>query len=51
MFQNYTVEIYRDYGIDYNFYGLNEYTVQYCGDDVTFETLEDAKSFIDEISE
>lgn len=45
-----TVEEYKGYGIDYNFYGMNEYTVQYCGDDIEFTTLEDAKQFIDEIT-
>lgn len=38
---------YRGYGIDHDFYGTDEYSVQYCGDDVMFKTLEDAKAFID----
>ena len=41
---------YRGYGIDYNFYGEGEYSVQYCGDDMMFRTIEDAKAFIDEIT-
>lgn len=41
---------YKGYGIDYNFYGENEYSVQYCGDDMMFKTLDDAKRFIDEIA-
>ena len=44
-----TVTTYRDYGIDYNIYGTNEYTVQFCGDDYEFSTIEDAKIFIDSI--
>lgn len=42
---------YRGYVIEYNFYGQNEYTVQYCGDDVFFNTEEEAKDFIDKIVE
>lgn len=41
---------YKGYYIEENFYGRNEYTVQYCGDDVWFSTLEDAKAFIDSIA-
>lgn len=40
-------EIYKGYGIDFNIYGSNEYSVQYCGDDFMFKTLEEAKAFID----
>ena len=40
---------YRDYDISYNVYGNNEYTVQYCGDDVIFTSVSEAKKFIDEI--
>ena len=39
--------LYKGYAIDYNFYGQGEYTVQYCGDDIFFNTKEDAKKFID----
>ncbi len=42
---------YKGYAIDYNFYNENEYTVQYCGDDVLFKTEEEAKAFIDEVAE
>lgn len=45
-----TMEEYKGYYIEYNFYGENEYSVQYCGDDVIFQTVEDAKKFIDEIA-
>lgn len=43
--------MYRDFFIEHNFYGRGEYTVDYCGDDVMFNTIEDAKAFIDEIIE
>lgn len=42
---------YKGLYIEFNFYGSNEYTVQYCGDDVLFNTVEEAKAFIDEVSE
>lgn len=45
---NYT---YKGYGIDFNIYGQNEYSVQFCGDDYFFSTLDDAKKFIDSLSE
>lgn len=41
---------YKGYYIEFNFYGMNEYTVQYCSDDVMFKTEEEAKQFIDEIA-
>lgn len=40
---------YKGYNIVYNIYGINEYTVQYCGDEYCFETEKDAESFIDTI--
>lgn len=40
---------YRGYYITFNFYGRGEYTVQYCGDDVMFNTVEDAKEYIDRV--
>lgn len=40
---------YRQFNIEFNTYGKNEYTVQYEGNDVVFETLDDAKNFIDEV--
>lgn len=46
-----TVKTYKGYGIDFNIYGSNEYTVQYCGDDLFFTTIEEAEQFIDEIAE
>jgi len=36
--------------IEYNFYSTGEYTVQYCGDDIMFETKEDAIKFCREVS-
>ena len=44
---NYKEEEYRGYYICFNFYGREEYTVQYCGDDFIFKTEEDARAFID----
>ena len=41
---------YKGYFIEYNLYGLNEYSVQHCGDDVLFETETEAKMFINEIT-
>ena len=31
--------------IEKNFYGLEEYSVQYCGDDIMFNTFGDAIEF------
>lgn len=31
--------------IEKNFYGLEEYSVQYCGDDIMFNTFGDAIDF------
>lgn len=41
---------YKGYDIEHNFYGNDEYTVQYQGDDVWFETEDEAKAFIDQIT-
>ena len=41
---------YKGYYIEYNFYSENEYSVQYCGDDLIFRSEEEAKEFIDTIS-
>lgn len=38
---------YRGYYIDTECYGLT--TVQFCGDDLVFDTVEEAKMFIDSI--
>lgn len=35
--------------IEYNFYGMNEYTVQYCGDDIFFKTKEEAIKFCEKV--
>lgn len=40
---------YNNYHIVVNFYGHNEITVQYCGDDIIFNSIEEAKEFIDSI--
>ena len=45
------MEEYRGYFIERNFYGHGEYSVEYCGEDVIFRTLVEAKEFIDEITE
>ena len=42
------VEIYRDYEIYKESYG---FTVQFCGDEVIHKSIDEAKSFIDEIWE
>lgn len=38
---------YKGFFIEYNIYGLKEYSVQYCGDDYVFQTEDEAKRFID----
>lgn len=45
-----TVKTYKGYGIDFNIYGDNGYSVHYCGDDILFSTIEEAEQFIDEIT-
>ena len=39
--------IYKSVFIEYDFYGQGEYSIQYCGDDFIFNTLEEAKNFVD----
>lgn len=34
--------------IEFNFYGCGEYTIQFEGDDLWFETLEEAEKFLAE---
>ena len=41
--------MYKDFDITYNFYDRGEYTVQYEGDDLWFNTLAEAKEFIDNL--
>lgn len=43
-------EIYKGIGIDFNIYG-NGYTVFFDGDDIIFETIAEAKQFIDTITQ
>lgn len=45
------MEEYKGYVIEYNVYGRGEYSVQYCGDDMVFYTLDDAKAFVDSVAE
>lgn len=40
---------YKGFYIEFNLYGMKEYSVQYCGDDLIFQTEEEAKEFIDSI--
>lgn len=40
---------YKGYYIETNLYGENEITVQYCGDDIYFPTIQEAKDFIDDM--
>ena len=40
---------YKGYYIETNFYGDGEITVQYCGDDIYFPTIQEAKDFIDDM--
>ena len=40
---------YKGYYIEYNIYGQKEYTIQYNGDDVFFQTEQEAKDFIDRL--
>lgn len=42
---------YKGYYIEYNLYGMKEYSVQYCGDDVVFDTKNEAIEFIDSVTE
>lgn len=37
--------------VEYNFYNDGKYTVQYMGDDLFFDTEEEAKKFIKEMEE
>ena len=41
---------YKGFFIEFNIYGANEFTVQYCGDDIIFDTEEEAKGFIEEVT-
>lgn len=41
---------YKGLVIEFNIYGAGEYTVQYCGDDIIFDTEEEAKGFIEEVT-
>ena len=40
---------YKGYWIEFNVYGDGEYTVFYDGDDLCFETLSEARKFIDSL--
>lgn len=41
---------YKGFYIEFNIYGSNEYTVQYCGDDILFDSEQKAKEFIEEVT-
>lgn len=41
---------YKDYYITIGFYRNDDITVQYCGDDIEFNSIEEAKKFIDEVA-
>lgn len=43
--------VYKGYDIYFNLFNLGEISVQYCGDEIVFNTVEEAKEFIDEITE
>ena len=47
--ENNEVIEYKGYYIEFNFYGMNEYSVQYCGDDYMFSSFTGATKFVDEI--
>lgn len=40
---------YKGFYIEKNIYGMGEYSVQYCGDDIIFDDVNDAKDFIDSV--
>ena len=40
-----------NYYIEYNLYGRGEYSVQVCGDDILFDTLNEAEMYVDELNE
>ena len=44
-----SIEEYKGFQIEYDLYKQNEYTVQYNGDDIVFNSIDEAKQFIDEI--
>lgn len=43
--------MYNGHWIEENYYGKGEYTVFVDGEDVWFDTLEEAKAFIDRLEE
>lgn len=49
--EEYSEEEYRGYVISHGFYGDDDYTVQYCGDDIVCNSREDAMRTIDELVE
>ena len=42
---------YKGYYIETDFYGQGECTVQFCGDDILFDSPEEAKEFIDSLEQ
>ena len=41
---------YKGFCIEFNFYGMDEYSVQFCGDDIMFESEKAAREFIDSVA-
>ena len=40
---------YKGFCIEKNFYGMGDYIVQYCGYDIIFDDVNEAKDFIDNV--
>lgn len=47
---NNNITEYKGFEIEYDFYGEGEYSVQYDGDDLMFDSVEEAEHFIDEVT-
>jgi len=41
--------VYKGHDIYFDLFHMGEISVQYCGDEIVFNTVEEAKAFIDEI--
>ena len=50
-FKDYECIEYKGFYVEHNIYGRDECTVHYCGDDVWFESKEEAIEFIDYITD
>ena len=40
---------YKGFYIEHNFYGNDEWSLQFCGDDIIFETKQEAIDFVDSL--